>query len=192
MLLPLAYVADAQDCQKQLTMRTAVKPYRFNTSSKSATCLSGRKYEFILPLTKGSDYRIQFFASPVFDMNINFKIIDMNTNETVMDLPGKVGSFDTPEKGKMVLQPYEEKGKIVNPYFDFYPEQSTSLKIMIDIKEKMPEQPQQFEYVYDDWGNVIDQKPIETPPDPNAKPLETVKGCVTVYVIDKPSEVSEF
>ena len=194
MLLPLVYFVDAQNCQSQLSMRKAVHPYRFNTSSKSATCLSGRKYEFVLPLTKGLDYRIQFFASPVFDMNIDFKIVDMNTNEVVVDLPGKVGPMDTPEKGKTVLQAYhdEKLGKSVNPYFDFFPAQSTSLKIMIDIKEKLPEQPLEYEYEYDEWGNVINQKPKESTPDPDAKPLEILKGCVTVYVIDKPSDVSEF
>lgn len=184
-LLPAA--VQAQNCADFLNFRKASKPWRYNTASKSATCSSGKKYEFVLPLAKGNEYRIQFFASPVFNNEVQVKIVDLNSNQAVIDLPGALpeGSPE-PKKGQTCLQDYREKETdqtLVHPYFDFAPAQPTSLKIIIEIKEhnNVVMVPQSG---YDDEGNWYEkQVPVE-----KEGGNETVKGCFTVYVIDKPAE----
>ena len=78
-LIPAGILAQDLDCPSRLRMRKATPPFKFNSLSKSAQCVTGRKYEFVVPLNAGRDYRISFYASPVFNNNINFRIIDVNT-----------------------------------------------------------------------------------------------------------------
>ncbi len=158
------------DCSSFFKYRKPEAPFEYNDQSKSAMCVSGKSYDFKLPLTKGKDYRIKFFAAPVFNNRINFKIIDESTNETVLKLPGASPSG---EAGTSALQTYfdEEQDKDVHPYFDFYPVTSTTLKIIIDV--------------------------LPAPEDPNSSadatvPKKFLRGCITVVILDKQSENSSF
>lgn len=187
----LPAMASAQNCADFLSFRKAEKPWRYNTASKSATCFSGKKYEFVLPLAKGNEYRIQFFASPVFNNEVQVKIVDLNSNQVVIDLPGALPEEQgEPKKGQTCLQDYLEKENprtMAHPFFDFAPAQPTSLKIMIEVKEHsnvtFVEQQD-----WDENGELITKKiPVTKEGGP-----ETVKGCFTVYVIDKPTDVSDF
>ncbi len=161
----------AQDrCSAFFTYRKAVPPYGFNDQSKSAICMTGKSYELHLPLTKGKDYRLKFFAAAVFNNNLRFKIIDQGTHETVLDLPGK---SESGEEGSCVLADYfdEASGKSIHPYFDFYPATSTTLKVIIEIDD-LP-QPQNSSTSF-------------------KKQKRVAKGCVTIVVLDKPSDDSTF
>ena len=137
--LALPFFGSAQGCSKDINFQKQriQKPWHFNDLSKGATCLTGKTYEFILPLTKGKDYRLQFFAAPVFNNKINFKIIDQSTNQVVMNLPGE--SPDNRE-GTCVLHDFmdEDTFKEHHPHFDFFPQTSTSIKIIIEV-ESIPQ-----------------------------------------------------
>ncbi len=131
--LLLPFIGFSQiDCSNFLADRKAEEPYRINSLSKSAVCVSGHTYEFVVPLQKGYEYRIIFYASSVFNNKINFKIVDLNTGKTVLDLPGE---SETNEKGTAALAPYydERTGREIHPYFDFIPQTTTNLKIIIEV-----------------------------------------------------------
>ncbi len=167
-LLPLFSNAQAK-CSDFFQYRTPEAPYQYNDQSSSAVCVTGQTYEFILPLTKGKDYRLKFYAAAVFNNRINFKIIDQSTHQTVLELPGE---SPTREEGTCVLADYfdEDSGKPHHPYFDFYPVTSTTLKIILEVL------------------------PVPQPEsDPNVmKQVKVERGCVTVVILDKPSDNSSF
>ncbi len=169
LLFPL--FSDAQSrCSDFFKYRRPEAPYEYNDQSSSAVCVTGQTYEFILPLTKGKDYRLKFYAAAVFNNKINFKIIDESTHETVLDLPGESA---TREEGSCVLADYynEDNGKSSHPYFDFYPATSTTLKIIMEV---LP-------------------VPQEASTDSNIKRQKKInRGCVTVVVLDKPADNSSF
>ncbi|MEA3451334.1 MAG: hypothetical protein U9Q83_05460 [Bacteroidota bacterium] len=126
------------DCSSFLGSLKADDPFNLNSLSKSATCLSGRTYEFVVPLSKGYEYRFIFYASSVFNNDMKFKIIDLNTNKEVLNLPGKLDNGALPKKNETALQSYYDSklNKEVHPYFIVIPSSSTNLKIIIDIKKK--------------------------------------------------------
>lgn len=167
--IPVAISAQSLDCPAKLKLMNAKAPYSFNNLSKSAQCYTGKKYEFMVPLIQGKDYRIAFYASPIFNNDINFRIIDMNSGSKVLDLPGEV---DGAEKGQCVLREYfdTDLNKMVHPYFDFHPSSSTTLKIIIDIAST--------------------DKSSETTSSESAfkAPEERQKGCVTVFIQDKKAD----
>ncbi len=169
-IMQLPLWASAQgDCSSFFKFRKPAAPYAYNDQSSSAMCVTGNNYEFILPLTKGKDYRLKFYAGAVFNNRVNFKIIDQSTHETILDLPGE---SRTNEEGTAVLRDYwdENKNKDVHPYFDFYPVTSTSLKIIIEVLP-VPQG--------DDGSGV-------------KKQLKQERGCITVVILDKPSPKSSF
>ena len=77
-------------------------------------------------------------------------------------------------------------GTIYSQFNNFVSQNATRLTFMIDIKDHMEytEEP-----VYDDWGTLIEMKRKAVIPEGGP---EKVKGCFTVYIIDKPAEVSSF
>jgi hypothetical protein len=168
LLFTVALSAQNMDCPSTLSLRKATPPFAFNDLSKSAQCVSGKKYEFLVPLMKGKDFRFTFFASPIFNNQINFRIIDMNTNEKVLDLPGESSNA---VKGASVLREYfdENSKKLVHPYFDFAPNGSTTLKIIIEVLANDADAP------------ATDQSSFKAPE-------EKKKGCITVFIQDKVSE----
>ncbi|NOZ35390.1 MAG: hypothetical protein GXO80_08840 [Chlorobi bacterium] len=169
LLFPL--FSDAQSrCSDFFKYRRPEAPYEYNNQSSSAVCVTGQTYEFILPLTKGKDYRLKFYAAAVFNNKIKFKIIDESTHETVLDLPGESANR---EEGSCVLADYynEDNGKSSHPYFDFYPATSTTLKIIIEVLP-VPQ-------AESTDANIKRQKKMN-------------RGCVTVVVLDKPAENSSF
>ena len=168
-IFPIALAAQGgMDCPGTLKSRKATPPYSLNDLSKSAQCVSGKKYEFMVPLMKGKDYRFSFFASPIFNNQINFRIIDMNSNQKVLELPGESSSA---AKGSSVLREYYDSDlkKPVYPYFDILPNASTTLKIIIDILPADQDAP------------ATDQSSFKAPE-------EKKKGCITVFIQDKPSD----
>ncbi len=122
------------DCSGTLSNLKIEVPFNLNSLSKSAVCVSGHTYEFVVPLNKGYQYRFIFYASSVFNNDIHFKMIDLNSNKEFLNLPGQ---SETNAKGTSVLSPYydEKTYKEVHPYFDIIPTSSTSMKIIIDIAE---------------------------------------------------------
>lgn len=163
------FLSDAQNCAGQIELyKRAERPYKLNDMSKSAVCVSGNTYEFKLPLTKGKDYRLKFYAAAVFNNKIEFTIIDESSGETLLNLPGE--TFDR-KVGTCVLASWwdEESEKEVHPYFDFYPTSSTTLKVIMEIAEA----------------------PQPTPAADGTKPPKKFnRGCVTVMVFDKPAAES--
>ncbi len=170
LLYSFSVFSQSIDCASKVKSILPSRSFTFNEASKSATCVTGKKYEFMLPLVKGKDYRISFFASSIFNNKINFRIIDTNSGEKVLDLPGMV---DDPKKGTCVLGEYLDKiqNRMVHPYFDFHPSASTTLKIIIDIAEKE-------QIKTDDGGYDM--------------PKDTDKGCITVYIQDRKTEADGF
>ncbi len=163
----LPFLSDAQSsCMDWFKYRRAEAPFSFNSASKGAKCVTGKTYEFILPLTKGKDYKLKFYAAAIFNNKMHFKIIDMNSHETVLDLPG---ACDDPRPGTCVLQDYYDEltGKSIHPYFEFFPVNSTTLKIIISIENAR--------------GHKEQTETIKAPRKRNI-------GCVTVVLLDKPSE----
>ncbi|MBN1250534.1 MAG: hypothetical protein JXR51_14840 [Bacteroidales bacterium] len=171
LFIPFWVFSQSLNCPSTLTMRVASAPYKFNNLSKSAQCLTGNKYEFVLTLNKGKDYKISFYASPVFNNNIKFKIIDLSTNQIVLDLPGET---ENSMKGECVLKAYfdDKQGKEVHPSFNFYPDNTTSLKIIIDVAS-------------------IEGNKENSESGFNA-PEEKQKGCVTVFIQDRLAENQGF
>lgn len=170
-IVPIALTAQSLDCPSTLQLRKATPPFAFNDLSKSAQCYTGKKYEFVLPLMKGKEYRMSFYASPIFNNKINFRVIDMNSGQKVLDLPGETASS---EKGQCALREYfdKEANKMIHPFFDFMPNSSTSLKVIIDIAE--------------------DKAPSTSTEVVSQTPDEKKKGCVTVFIQDKKSEEGGF
>ena len=169
LLLPLFSDAQAK-CSDFFKYRRPEAPYEYNDQSSSAVCITGQTYEFILPLTKGKDYRLKFYAAAVFNNRIKFKIIDQSNHETVLDLPGESA---TREEGSCVLADFwdDDTGKSKHPSFDFYPVTSTTLKIIMEV---LP-------------------APQSESSDPNIKKqVKQYRGCVTVVVLDKTAESSSF
>jgi len=171
-ILSLPLFSNAQGkCSDFFKYRRPDATYEYNDQSSSAVCVTGQTYEFVLPLTKGKDYRLKFYAAAVFNNRLNFKIIDESTHETVIDLPGE---SQLREEGTCVLADFynEDTGKSTHPYFDFYPASSTTLKIIMEV---IPA-PQ---------GEASDNPNIK-------KQVKLNRGCVTVVVLDKPAEDSSF
>ncbi len=165
LFIPVTIFAQSLDCPSRLKMRRPTPPFNFNDLSKSAQCLTGKKYEFVLPLTKGKDYRISFYASPVFNNEIKFRIVDVNSGDKVLDLPGET---EASNKGECALRAYYDNklGKLVHPHFDFYPANSTQIKIIIEVAS-------------------IEQAESNS----NLNVPETRnKGCITVFVQDRKAE----
>jgi len=162
LILVFPVVTFAQlDCSDFFKYRRAEAPYEYNSQSKSAVCVTGNTYEFVISLYEGHDYRMSFFASPVFNNDLTFKIIDMNTTSTVLNLPGE---STTNEKGTCVLKSYFDlaSGSSIHPYFDFFPASTTNLKIIIEVAD------------------------IETAASTDGSYVSAVKekGCVTVLILD--------
>lgn len=169
--MQMPFLVSAQgNCSDFFKYRRPEIPYEYNDQSSSAMCVTGNNYEFILPLNKGKDYRLKFYAAAIFNNKINFKIIDQSTHQTIIDLPGETYSA---EEGSCVLKDFfdEDSNKEVHPYFDFYPVTTTTLKIIIEV---LPLQE-------------------ESSDNPNIKKqLKQNRGCITVVVLDKPTTNSSF
>jgi len=157
LLLTLPLLSFSQiDCSGVLKSLVPEDGFQLHSLSKGAPCISGHTYEFLVPVQEGYEYRFIFYASPVFNNDLAFQIIDQNQaagSNIVMDLPGKLPNGQLPKKNQTVLQAYYDEGlaREVHPYFTIYPQSSTTLKIVIDINEK----------------------------------VDLIKGCVTVVILDK-------
>jgi len=136
LVLMLPLFASAQvDCSLTIKNLVPELPYQINSLSKSATCVSGRTYEFVIPLSVGYEYRFIFYAGSVFNNDIDFKIIDLSSNKELLNLPGK---SETGDKGTCVLMSYFDTKtyKEIYPHFDFLPASTTSFKVIISVAEK--------------------------------------------------------
>ncbi len=140
LLLTLPLLSFSQiDCSGFLKNLEPEGGFHLNSMSKSATCISGHTYEFVVPVKKGYEYRFVFYASSVFNNDLHFKIIDLNSNNEVMNLPGKLDNNGIPKgPGETVLQAYydDKLNKEIHPYTSIIPSSTTNLKIIIEVAEK--------------------------------------------------------
>ncbi len=158
-------------CSNFLSNRKAEPPYKMSSMSKSAVSISGHVYKYEVPLSADKEYRLMFFASPAFNNNIHFKVIDKNAtsdpsdDKVILDLPGENPKTQN-ARGTAALAPFEDKdGHEFHPYFDIIPAHATSLEIIIDVKQPPAQK--------DEYGNTY---------------TEVIKGCVAVVILEKPSE----
>ncbi len=159
--LPTISFGQKLDCQGKWNIQ-AVPPYYESSFTKIANCRTGKKYEFIIPLSTGKEYSISFYASSSFNNEMNFVMEDLNTGAEVLNLPGESESCEV--KGTCVLAPYTDlKGKQIHPYFEISPENATNLKIVIEI----PDLPGQE-------GVTVNKK--------------TKTGCIKVLIFEKEVE----
>ncbi len=151
------------DCSNFLANRKAVPPYKLSSLTKSAPGRSGGHYKYEVPLQKGKEYRIMFFASPSFNNQLHFKIVDKNTGKVIIDLPGENPQTQN-AKGTAALAPYHDNtlNKDVHPYFDVIPTSSTILEILIDVAPAPTKT--------DDMGN---------------KYQEDIFGCIGIVILEK-------
>ncbi len=158
------------DCSNFLANRKAEPPYKMSSLSKSAVSVSGHVYKYEVPLSSDKEYRLLFYASPAFNNNIHFKVIDKNAtpdasdDKVILDLPGENPETNN-ARGTAALASYTDPktGEEIHPYFDIVPQHATQLEIIIDVKEA----PQQT----DEYGNTYS---------------EVIKGCVAVIILEKP------
>ncbi len=167
LLIPLWVSAQTLNCPSTLKMRRATAPYKFNSLSKSAQCLTGKNYDFILTLYQGRDYRLSFFASAVFNNNIIFKLVNLKTNETILDLPGEIkDEYGDSNKKTALVGKTDRNGRVIHPHFDIIPEYTTQFKVMINVASTGKKTSTGYE----------DRK----------------RGCITVFIQDKKAEAIGF
>jgi len=136
-IIPLAFptmsFGQKVNCQGKWDIQPE-PPYYESSFTKIANCRTGKKYEFIIPLSTGKEYSISFYASSSFNNSMNFVMEDLNSGAEVLNLPGENVEANN-DKGTCVLAPYydEKKQKSVHPCFQISPENATNLKIVIDI-----------------------------------------------------------
>ncbi len=137
-MLPVLVSAQPADCSSFLATLKAEPPYELDPLSKSAPCISGKTYEFVVPLSDSYEYRFVFYASPAFNNDIHFKMIDLNTNDVVFDVPGRVSEYQEVKKGMTALQPYwdDQQQKTVHPFFVVRPNTATNVKIIMEVEKK--------------------------------------------------------
>jgi hypothetical protein len=145
----------AQSCANFINYQKVLPPYKYNSQSKSAKCLTGRTYKLYVTLLEGRDYKISFHASSVFDNKIHFKIIDETNGTKVLDAPGK--TEDPSNKSSVLVPPFTAEGQGEYPYFEFFPETSTKLFIEIAVAPVPDEQRDKVGCI----GVLIQDKPTE-------------------------------
>jgi len=158
--LPTMSFGQKVDCAGKWDIQ-AEPPYYESSFTKIATCVTGKKYQFIIPLSTGKEYSISFYASSSFNSLLNVIMEDQNSGKEILNLPGE-NVAENNAKGTCVLEPYydEQKQRNIHPYFIVAPENATNLKIIIDI----PDLPGQ--------SDVAVNK-------------ETKKGCVKILILEK-------
>ncbi len=162
--------AQSFDCMSTLKMRYASPPYQFSELSKSAVCKTGEQYEYLMKLEKNSDYRISFFASTIFNNNINFKILNTGSGEILIDMPGL--SDNTKQGNALEVYFDSETNKFIHPYFDLSSKTDTDIKIIVDVLQ--------------------DNLQVESSPKSILAASDQKKGCVTIFIQSKPTEVDGF
>ncbi len=167
--------AQSIDCAKTLSYRKANAPYEISELSQSIQCSTNKKYEQNISLKPGYEYRVSFYASSIFNNRMNFKIIDSKTGKTLHDLPGATKEN---KKGEAVLKEYWDYkyNKSVYPYFEFIPNETQNLKIIISI----PEYKEKIKIRDKDEDLGVEEEWVEY--------VEKRKGCVTTFVQKTKSE----
>lgn len=129
-LLIISTSLKSQNCINSRFPAEIDSGFILNDQSKTVKCESDKNYTLYITLIKGKTYRLSFYADEVFNKNLQFSITDKTKNTTFLNLPGK---NETNKKGEVVLIPYEENGKSVHPFFDFYPANSAPLEVKINV-----------------------------------------------------------
>ena len=127
------FVSSGQDCSSFIKYHKADYPYEYNGQSKSATCVSGNTYKFLVTLSKSKKYKISFYASSIFNNRMDFKIIDKSSNDVLMERPGE--SDKNNKEGSVLVAPsyMDREGKY--PHFEFIPKSTMKLQIEISVKK---------------------------------------------------------
>jgi hypothetical protein len=164
------------DCQSILNSRKATPFYTINKSTRSISCITGKKYELSLSLEPGKEYRISFFASSILDNRMTFQLINAETGEKFLDVPGQTAH---PKKGECALREYFDyaTGKMVYPFFEFFPEEKLNLKVIIDIPE------------YTFKIKTALANPESGTEDVFEEFTEKRRGCVSLFVQEKETEM---
>lgn len=136
LVVPFISFGQKVDCQGKWDVKPT-PPYEESSFTKTASCVTGKKYEFVVPFSSGFEYKLSFYASSSFNRKMNFILEDLNSGSEILNLPGEaIDDYGQPlpEKGKSVLAPYRTAdNKLVHPFFVIAPENSTNVKIIIDI-----------------------------------------------------------
>ena len=167
--------AQSMDCENVLRYRKATPPWQFSALSKGLQCSTNNKYEHIVVLKPGMEYRISFYASTIFNNRMQFKIIDVKSGKTLMDLPGETTEN---KQGECVLKEYWDYRieKSVYPYFEFTPKEIQELKLLIDIpeyKEKIKIRDKNEDLgVEEEWREYVEKR----------------KGCIGIFIQEMKAE----
>lgn len=161
-------VTAQSNCANYIRYHAPTAPYKYSSLSKSATCITGKNYNFVIPLSAGKNYRVSFYASTIFDNKIEFILNDSTSNEQIIFLPGDKKKFDdlssyfnnVNDYSEVLVKAVDEFGQSEGyPYFEIEP--TTAIRLSITI-------------------NVLD-----------ADKGAPKKGCVGVFIQDKLVEVED-
>ncbi len=167
----IAYVGlQAQiDCSNNLKFLKAAPPFRMNSMSTSKAAMSGENYAYNVPVKPNKLYRFIFYASPVFNNKIHFRIVDQTTKKVVLDLPGENPATNN-AKGTAALAPYIDPvtEDEIHPYFDIRPIAPTTLTIYIDVEDESGTSGQ---------GDITGEPKF---------------GCITILILEKDEKYQTF
>lgn len=183
-------MAQPIDCSPILDFRQPDPSFARSEHSQSIQGFTGEKYEFLVPVEQGEQYRFTFFISAILTREIYFKIEDTNSGEVHLDLPGTTKEN---KRNESVLGAYydELQNKMIYPFFDFVPEQTGTYKVTIDIaKYKRPApkyKPEDESGYFDELleNEKKEKKKLESEKKRKSSftpPEEKRTGCITMYI----------
>ncbi len=185
LLLAIAKLsAQPIDCEPILEFRHPDPSFTRNEHSQSVQGFTGEKYEFLVPVKAGEQYRFTFFVSAILTRKIDFKIENQYSGQVLLDLPGTTKDN---KRNECVLGTYFDElyNKTMYPYFDFNPKTKATYKITVNIAEYkrpkpkyMPEDEEYFEEELEQEKKEKEnsKKTVFTPPE------EKRTGCITMYI----------
>ena len=139
-------IAQPIDCAPILDFRHPDPSFTRSEHSQSVQGFTGEKYEFLVPVEPGEQYRFTFFVSAILTREIHFKIEDVKSGQVLLDLPGTTKEN---KRNECVLATYFDElyNKTRYPFFDFNPKATTTYKVTVNIAKYKRPKPQ---YVAED------------------------------------------
>ncbi len=172
------------DCAPILEFRHPDPSFTRSEHSQSIQGFTGEKYEFVVPVEVGEQYRFTFFVSAILTREIDFKIEDINSGQVLLDLPGTTKEN---KKNESVLGTYYDElyGKMIYPYFDFNPKSKTTYKVTVDIAKYKRPAPKYKAVDEEYFAEELKKEKKEK--EKNKKtaftpPEEKRTGCITMYI----------
>ncbi len=154
----------AQDCGSKWKVQP-FSGWEATSLTKIASCTTGKTYEFVVPFSDQYEYYLSFYASSSFNNRMNFTLEDASNGSEYLSVPGEMGIMDdgseNPKGSSALASYYDEKlKKDIHPFFIISPDNSVSLKIIIEIPDIDGEE-----------GKVVNKL--------------TSKGCVKVLIFER-------